>query len=60
MYRLGNYINLGAWTTPVGARCVQLTIPVGVSDGIENTQFLLVKQRDHKSSFWRYYRDATV
>ena len=60
MYRLATYLDLAAGTTPGAASLVQLTLPLGIVDGIENTLFLLVKQRDRKSSFWRYYRDVTV
>ena len=50
-YRLENYLDLGARTTPGDASLVQLTILLGVIDGIENALFLLVKLRDRKSSF---------
>ena len=55
MYRLCDYIDLGALTTPGDGSLMQLTTPLGEIYGFENTQFSLVKQCNHKSSFWRYY-----
>ena len=49
MYRLGNYLDLGAPTTPGHVSLVQLTMLLGLIDGPENTLFVLVKRRNRKN-----------
>ena len=51
MYRLGNYLDLGAPTTPGDVSLVQLTMLLGLIDGPENTLFVLVKRRNRKNHF---------
>ena len=51
MYRLRNYLNLGAPTTPGDVSLVQLIMLLGLIDGPKNTLFVLVKRRNRKNHF---------
>ena len=49
MYRLGNYLDLGAPTTPGDVSLVQLSMLLGLIGASENTLFVLVKRRNRKN-----------